>query len=306
MRRVFSLACFTASLLWLVVAGICLLNLPQAKAYLIDIFSAPLLVAAVICLAFLALMKQRLSALVTLIAVAGLTLSLWGQMFPARPAPDLSAKPVRLIFANLWIKNQTPEKLVDWVESEQPDIVALVEVGPLAEARLVEALKTSLPHVARRHQTTVLSRFPILSTSFSHTGYSMVLTKLDTPSGPLDLAVAHLTRPWPFTSPDDQPQQVRSLINDFSSPASARTVLVGDFNTTPSAAALSSFVDQTGFSHAAVTDGTWPAALPAPLRLGIDNAFAGQGLSLQNRRTGPTYGSDHKPIRIDIYPFASE
>ncbi|WP_140985781.1 endonuclease/exonuclease/phosphatase family protein [Asticcacaulis tiandongensis] len=288
--------------MWLAVSVVCLLNLPQAKAYLIDIFSAPLLTGAIICLGLLILLKQRLSALINLVAVMGLGFSLWGQMFPYQPKPDLTAQPVRLIFANLWIKNQTPEKLIAWIESENPDVVALVEVGPLAETNLIVPLKTRLPYVTHHHQTTLLSRFPISATDSKHIGYSTATATIDAPSGPLHLAVVHLTRPWPFTAPDAQPEQVRLLAQDFNAGSSERTVLVGDFNTTPSAAALSAFSQQTGFNPAGSRSGTWPAALPAPLRLGIDNVFAATGLSLKDRRTGPYYGSDHRPVRVDIYP----
>lgn len=301
-KRLFSLACFTVSLLWLAVSVVCLLNLPQAKAYLIDIFTAPILTGAMICLGLLILLKQRLSALISLGAVAVLSLSLWGQMFPHRPTPDLTAQPVRLIFANLWIKNQTPEKLIAWIEHENPDVVALVEVGPLAESNLIAPLKTRLPYATHHHQTTILSRFPITATDSRHIGYSMATATIDAPTGPLHLAVVHMTRPWPFSAPDSQPHQVRLLTQDFNTRHTDRTVLVGDFNTTPSARPLSDFSRNTGLSPAGSRSGTWPAALPAPLRLGIDNVFAATGLSLKDRRTGPYYGSDHRPVRVDIYP----
>lgn len=301
-KRLFSLACFTVSLIWLTLAAACLLNPANPKAYLADIFTAPILTGASLCLGLHLLLKQRLSALVTLTAVAGLTLSLWAQMFPEAPPPDRSAPPVRLIFANLWIKNQTPDNLMAWVDQEKPDVVALVEVGPLAENTLIPALQKRLPYVTLHHQTAIVSRYPIRQTGTKHIGYSTATATLETPSGLLELAVVHLTRPWPFTAPDDQPGQVEHLVQDFQAQAQSRTVLVGDFNTTPSAAALAQFSRQTGFQPAGSRKGTWPAALPSPLRLSIDNAFAAQGLSLQHRKAGPFYGSDHRPIRVDIYP----
>jgi endonuclease/exonuclease/phosphatase (EEP) superfamily protein YafD len=46
--------------------------------------------------------------------------------------------------------------------------------------------------------------------------------------------------------------------------------------------------------------GTWPAGLPAPLRLPLDLVFVGRGLILRNSTPGPDLGSAHLPIIAEI------
>ncbi|UDF02610.1 endonuclease/exonuclease/phosphatase family protein [Asticcacaulis sp. AND118] len=300
--RLFSVCGFLLSLALLGAGAVCLLDPHQAKGYLIDIFTAPLLCASVVAAFILIQLRQRASALISLIATVLLLVSLWPQISPAGPQPSETAKPVRLMFANLYVKNETPDRLLNWVREENPDIVTFVEAGPLADETLAGALRKTYPHMARRYDTFVFSRYPLDRERARPIGYSLLTVDVDAPSGPIHLAVAHLTRPWPFTAPDTQPRQLLRLNDDLMDEKPERTVLVGDFNTTPSASALIDFSRGLGMTAAPAPTGTWPAVLPGPVRIGIDNAYAGKGLSLRNRKVGPYYGSDHRPIIVDIYP----
>ncbi|MDC7683859.1 endonuclease/exonuclease/phosphatase family protein [Asticcacaulis sp. BYS171W] len=290
------------SLALLGLAGLCLIDPHFAKGYLIDIFSAPIFFGALIAAFIFMQVRKRLPALISVIATIVLGLSLGPQVFPAQPSPAKDAQPVRMIFANLWIKNQTPARLLDWVEAENPDIVAVVEAGPLANATLAASLEKRYPHVVRRYDTLIFSRYPLSKGRPRPVGYSLITTEVSAPSGKFTLAVAHLTRPWPFTAPDDQPAQFNRLAADLKDETPEDIVLVGDFNTTPSASAMRDFSHEVGLTPAAAPVGTWPAVLPGMFRVGIDNILAGKKLSLQHRKAGPYYGSDHRPVRVDIYP----
>lgn len=300
--RLFSFLAFILSLALLGMGAVCLLDPHSARGYLIDIFTAPLLSVALAAAFVLIQLRQRASALISLMAAGLLGVSFWPQISPPNAQTNTEVAPVRLIFANLYVKNESPQRLLDWVRTENPDVVAIVEAGPLAEATLAAKLRQTYPHVARRYDTFVFSRYPLTRPRARPIGYSLLTVEVAAPAGAFHLAVAHLTRPWPFSAPGDQPRQLERLSADLRDEQPERTVLVGDFNTTPSASGLKDFSRNLGVFAAPAGVGTWPAVLPAPLRIGIDNAFAGQALSLRNRKAGPYYGSDHRPIRVDIYP----
>lgn len=303
--RLFSFLGFVLSLALLGMGAVCLLDPHEARGYLIDIFTAPLLTVAVAATFLLIQLRQRASALISLMAAGLLGLSFWSQISPPYPPTDTKATPVRLMFANLYAKNETPERLLEWVRTESPDVLAMVEAGPLAEANLAAKLRQTYPYVARRYDTFVFSRYPLTRPRARPIGYSLLTVEVAAPEGAFHLAVAHLTRPWPFSAPGDQPRQLERLIADMRDERPERTVLVGDFNTTPSASGLMDFSRHLHLFAAPAPVGTWPALMPAPLRIGIDNAFAGKDMTLRNRKSGPYYGSDHRPIVFDIYPAKS-
>lgn len=302
--RLFSVVCVLISVLLLGVALICLGDPHFAKGYLADIFSAPLFYATLGVFVIFLLLRRRISAIITLAAAGVLGLSLLSQFMPPHPAITPDAKPVRVMFANLWVRNYTPERLMAWVEAEDPDIVAIIEVTQRSRDRLGKPLAKKYPYAVIRYETLIYSRYPITDGGLKWMGYSLTTARIKGPDGPLDLAVTHLTRPWPFNSPKDQPAQFNRLGNDLSKYDLSRTIVVGDFNTTPSAALMRDFSTKLDLTPAAAPVGTWPAALPSPLRVGIDNVLAGSSLSLKRRKVGPYYGSDHLPVVVDVYPAA--
>ncbi|MFT3996716.1 MAG: endonuclease/exonuclease/phosphatase family protein [Asticcacaulis sp.] len=290
------------------IALTCLLNPTGPRGYLLDIFSGPLLSIAVIATLLLALLRQRMAALLSLMAVLGLGLSLWSQFFPSAPPEVRTPAPVRLVFANLWVQNPTPERLLTWIDAQNPDLVAVIESGSKAQSSLIPTLEARYPYVARRFDTYIFSRYRLSRIRPRPIGYSLLTAKVHAPGGVFTLAVAHLTRPWPFADPKDQTAQLERLANDLGripeTQHPERIVLTGDFNTTPSASGLKSLSRHLSLSPAPAITGTWPAQLPGPLRIGIDNVLAGPALSLHDRKVGPYYGSDHRPVRVDIYNAA--
>ena len=46
--------------------------------------------------------------------------------------------------------------------------------------------------------------------------------------------------------------------------------------------------------------GTWPATMPALLRLPLDQVYVGSCITATAVRRGPALGSDHLPLVVDI------
>ncbi len=300
MRTFFSAVCTALGALAVALGFICVANPHRPLFYLIDIFTLPILsVTAVLTALFMLVRQPRAAALGTLATVL-LIIAMAPQVFPKQAPADANAKPVKLLWANMFVRNATQEKLLPWVAAKNPDIVALVEVAPAQRKDMIDKLKIDYPYMAVRYDMIVASRYPIANAKPRPAGFALVTLTVKTPQGPLNLAVTHLTRPWPFTQPKDQPRQFARLADALMPLPDGRMVLVGDFNTTPSAALLHDFTGKLDLHTVPALNGTWESALPSIGRVTIDNVLATRDLNLSRRETGPANGSDHSPVYVEI------
>ncbi len=299
LRTIWTSLCIGASLVALAGALVCLKTFHHPLLYLLDIFTLPFLTAtAGLTLAFF-LVREKTAWRLGVVATGVWLLALAPQAFVTqRPANDAVA-PVRLMFANLYIFNKTPERLLDWVDTEKPDIIATVE--NLTDPDDESELKDRYPYHYKHRDTVVYSRYPILSGHHGDTEYSFDMLDIRTPQGLTHLAVVHLCQPKMDTH-DCQSSQMARLRADITPDQRLNTIMVGDFNSSLSAYLLQDFARDMDFRPIAAPTGTWPALLPGVLRIGIDNAFAGKHFSLSRRKVGPDNGSDHRPIVVDVRP----
>ncbi len=303
-RRAFPAVCIMIALGALVASVACLLNPHNYYLYLLDIFSFPLLTMIIGTAIAFVTVRQKPAVMITVVAIAILGAALWPQTFAAQRPTDMSKPPVRLMFANVFIRNPTPQKILPWITEEKPDIIAIVERNPNTAEFLSAALKTSHPYQyepSKYSETAIYSRFPIEKILKLSAPGNCLAARVSTPNGPLTILITHLGHPghgrnW------IQNFQLSLLQEVLALPEKRTTVLVGDFNTDMSGYLLADFARKFNLRPLAVRIGTWPSALPGVLRIGIDNAFAGENLSLSGRKVGPYNGSDHRPIIMDIRP----
>ncbi|ESQ87661.1 hypothetical protein ABAC460_18470 [Asticcacaulis sp. AC460] len=306
LQQILKAAALAVAAAMVAVALICLANPHRPLFYLIDIFSVPILTAFVLVATALALLRQKWGGGAAALACVMMVLSVWPQAFPKQAAPDKDAAPVRLIFANLLIRNTEPEKLLPWVEKQNPDVVALIEANPAAREKLIKGLKAGRPNIAARYDMVVVSRYPLKRPSPRPAGFALMTVEVAAPGRPFTLAVTHLTRPWPFSDPEDQRRQFSRLARSLNDMADDDLVLVGDFNTPPCASGMGDFMRETGLHAAPVWRGTWPSFLPSLLRVGIDNVLASPDRVLSRRQVGGFTGSDHRPVVVDIQPAKAD
>jgi len=300
-RAIWSGLCIGVSGLALAGGLICLKTFRQPLLYLIDIFTLPFLTLAVGLTVAFWLIHEKIAWRLGAVACGVWLLALAPQAFTTQRPANNTAPPVRLMFANLYIHNKTPERLLDWVNTEKPDIIATVE--NLTDPQYTPAVNRHYPFQYKYRDTVVYSRYPILASHHGETEYSFDMLDIGTPQGLMHLAVVHLCQPKIGTH-DCQSSQMTRLRADILPDQRSRTVMVGDFNSSSSAYLLQDFARDMDFKPMAAPTGTWPSVLPGILRIGIDNAFAGRHFSLSRRKVGPDNGSDHRPIVVDIHPAA--
>jgi endonuclease/exonuclease/phosphatase (EEP) superfamily protein YafD len=227
LRTIWSTLCIGASGASLVVAAVCYTNPHYPPLYLIDIFTLPLLTATIGLSVAFWLMREKTAWRLGFVAAGVWLLALWPQAFSTQRPADPKAPAVRVMFANLYIYNKTPQHLLDWVDREKPDIIATVEnlIDP-DEAPMVD--KSYAYHYKHR-DTVVYSRYPILSAHHGDTQYSFDMFDIRTPQGLMHLAVVHLCQPK-IRSHECQASQMARLRTDITPDERADMVMVGDFN----------------------------------------------------------------------------
>lgn len=299
LRLAFATLCVLVALVPMGVAAICWATPYRPPLYLIDIFTLPALsLTLVMVVGFLAL-RQPIAAGACTAAAAILFAALWPQAFPPQPAAAPGKPPLRVVFANLYIFNPHPERLMAFIQHEKPDIVATVENTERSHLVLIPSLEAVYPYHYYWGQTAVLSRFPIDNAQHSPFEMSLVTADIATPSGNVHLAVTHFDEPLPLRH-NLQAAQTQYLVDNAALPGQRNTLIVGDFNSDFSAFRLQGLARDMGLHALGAPSGSWPTFMPSFFRIAIDNAMAGPAWRLSDRHVSRAFGSDHRAIAFTM------
>lgn len=315
MRRLLRpLTTAAAAGLWLALAAVAasaLLRPGHRYAELLLQFAAPALVVALLALAAAALLRRP--GLASGFAV--MALALGAALAPGwRGHPPAGGEPLaRVYVANLWARNEEVERMAASVADADAEVVVLIELGDAAAARLDEILagyphRVATPRIDRPSgaaRSVVASRWPLEARDREVAdGLSVVTAEVRLPDGSrLRVLGAHLTRPWPFQWEHAQARQAERLAARVGA-GPERTVVVGDFNAVRLGRPVRRLTGEAGLRLAPAAWGTWPAALPAPLRITIDQALVSPDLVVVRRTLGRPTGSDHRPVIVEVAPAA--
>jgi|APAra7269096979_1048534.scaffolds.fasta_scaffold06744_2 endonuclease/exonuclease/phosphatase (EEP) superfamily protein YafD len=271
-------------------------------------------------------------------AIAGMLAAFWNvalawpsiaanmQAMFADPPPKSRA--LKVVSFNLSYDNPNFGQLVTFLTKSGADVIGLSEVTPEAKAALGK-LKEIYPYSIdcigedRFCELMLLSKKPLRYSFAGKIGPKLTYVAsadIDWQGAPLSVAVAHIV--LPFVKPDWE--ELKTWIPaDDPSPLLAKTpalwqsvqmavlagyarslgrdqILMGDFNSTPWSDVQVAFRAATWLDNKGPLVGTWPADLPASLRVPIDSVFVGGGLNLRTLLAGPDLGSDHLPVIAEI------
>ena len=271
-------------------------------------FVGPALVAALVSMGLALLLRSRLATAATALTVTLTFAAGAPQWFPARGWS--AAEPgFTLYFANLFVGNDDIAAITQSIDQADPDIVVLIEVGDAPRAALYRALadypyRASTPrHIGGAGPSTSLiaSRWPLTERPIELTHAFAIAAEVQTPSGVVTVAGAHLTRPWPYQYQWAQIIQAQELIQ-WSGEVTGPLVVAGDFNSVPSGRVGRLIRSEAGLIPAPGWPGTWPAFLPAWAGIAIDHVYRTPDLALIDRRLGRDNGSDHRPVVVRLTP----
>ncbi|MBL8706845.1 MAG: endonuclease/exonuclease/phosphatase family protein [Rhodospirillales bacterium] len=272
-------------------------------------------VATVLGLGLAMILRDRWSGILLAACFAAQILQLQPHMAPYPPGAQASAHAstqgappgggtLKIVHLNLWARNRDAAAVLAFLDREDPDIVALVEVTPAWRAAL-RPLRQRFPHrlecLERRCDTALFAKLPFAQgrAGFDQPGgFPMVEARFDLADGPLTIFGAHLARPF-HGALGSQFQQARRLAARIAT-ADGRKVLVGDLNAVPWGAVMDELRDRAGLVRLGGLEGTWPAMLPWPAQIAIDHALADPSLTPAPLRIGPEVGSDHLPVIVEL------
>src|SRR5690606_31292027 len=209
------------------------------------------------------------------------------------PAAAQDGPTVRLYAANLYAMNDDVAAMRASIEAADADIVVLVEFGAAPDAA-VDTLLAGYPHreaterVIRSEdsvRSVIASRHPLSRRSTAGNERQMISAVASTPLGPVRIVGVHLTRPWPYQFQWGQIIQAQNLL-EHTADAPEPVVRAGDFNSVATARIGRLLRSQGDLVHAPGWPGTWPAPLPGPLRMTIDQVYHTPDIAVANRRLG--------------------
>lgn len=244
-----------------------------------------------------------------------------GQASPATNPGDVV---VRVMTWNAYFRNQNGAAFFAAVAKEQPDLIAIQEVGaPLAEAISTE-LAAAYPFQVRYPAKipaglALLSRYPFLSTTppdFTEaTGCNCHLVTLDIAGQPVTIINAH---PWPARSVltggkllefnTETQDRIFAQILARVEGATGPLLLTGDLNTMPiqanyrrlSALLQDAYADSgTGAAATFPINRTGDSWFPQPV-IRIDYIFHNAAWQAQRSWVGTIAGSDHRYVMAEL------
>jgi endonuclease/exonuclease/phosphatase (EEP) superfamily protein YafD len=314
------LAAFSATALSLAAAGLALAGLGGWRSAWLDVINcfAPMILAMALIGAALAwwsmapgVGRSTALALAFVAAAYGLALTgpeVWARWTLARPA---SGETFRVMTANVWYDNPSPDLAVADILRRDPDAVLMQEAdGTMAAA--LPALKARYPHASLcpGSGVIILVKQPITEQGCkpgvrTSGGLNLVWVQTRTAGGtPLTLATTHFA--WPFPPPL-QAIQRRALAEALGALPQWSLVLTGDFNTTPwSFAMRRQDAGLKPLRRLTRARFSWPARIdrlglpwPVPV-LPIDHVYVGSDWSLMSLNSVRITGSDHVAVEVTL------
>lgn len=277
--------------------------------------AAPLLVLALTGIA----LRVRAAILIpaALLALDAAIVLLAYKPLALPPTVPEGAQRVRVVHFNaLNVASMNDDEFLDWLFAQDADLVSLVDAPPGILQRS-EALSERYPHrVTPRRGVewpiVLLSKHPVREVSIGPTDKdtrtSFVARRSVVVSFP-NGAEALFTALHPY-SPRNERSWARSietarrdgqLLRLAREQSGIPVIAPGDFNSTPTGRVYRTFARASGLRAAPVLPvGTWPAARPRLLGVAIDHVFISPGIVRLDRRVGPAFRSDHRPIVVEL------
>jgi len=214
----------------------------------------------------------------------------------------------RVLTFNTWFRNHDYAEIARLLEQAQADVVVLQERDRDDGAQRIAGHLTSYPHSfiePRLHGVVVFSRWPITSAELlpltSGPGVLAAHVTLDWNGTAVTVLGAHLH--WPLGPASSRMRDAELAgIASFAAARQEPVIVAGDFNVAPWSRNFRTTLERSGLSDSAAGHGlapSWPAQFP-PVGIRIDHCWASHHWRSVDVRLGPSTGSDHLPLIVDL------
>ncbi len=292
--------------------GLCLLTIAAfagERHWLLELtthFRPHYTIALLVCaLVWTSVRRFRTAAIFA--AFAMLNTSALLPRFAAHANPPSDAPHIKLLLSNVHTGNQNHQAILALIKSEQPDIVALLEIND-AWLDALKPLTLTHPHtrsVSRPDNfgIALFSRLPLSN------AITLYLSPAEVPSihatiplksgGHINLLATHPLPPGDAEGLLLRDQQI-SAIARWSSTSLHPAIVLGDLNCAPWSPAFRRLLKEGSLIDTGhgVTP-TWPVK-PWFLRIPLDHCLISPSLFVADHQVGPDIGSDHFPIIVTV------
>lgn len=215
------------------------------------------------------------------------------------PHASASAATTRIVWANLYRKQEALDRMAAWLHTHPADVVAVTELPPDGE----DALRKALPEFAcvTGHQQNGNPFAVAIAARISTCARTTTPADVQTlsPQGVTVIAL-HSRPPWDNRRLAERNHTIAEAI---SLAKDNRSVIVGDFNATPWSPIFRAM--ETNHLRRANCGAPWRPSWRSqnPLfGLTLDQAWLGPDLGVVSCDLGPDIGSDHRPLVVVIRP----
>jgi len=260
-----------------------------------------------LCACILLLARRRTSAAVAG-SFAALNLAVFFPLYLPQPRMPSGDSTIKAALVNVRSQNSRYGKVLEFVRSEGPDLLVLLEVNhPWLNA--LQDLKAAYPYTIEVPRTddfgiALYSRLPF-SKSTTHTlgagGIPAVVAVLAVDGREITVIGAHAVPPFgcaAWRSRNDQLAELARMAGD----ARGERMLLGDLNVSPWSPYFRQLLKEASLRDSRTGYGlqpTWPTSFP-PLLIPLDHCLTSPGISVLHRRVGPAVGSDHYPVVVEF------
>ncbi len=225
------------------------------------------------------------------------------------PSPGRVPQTYRLLVMNVFLWNRASGRILELLRRISPDLCLILEPTP-ALMRALEPAREAYPFakdVARDdgNGLVLLSRLPLEGVEVREIGRKRlpaIIARLRLAGRPLTLIGLHPhspLSPWRAASRNEQLLAAARLAAEQA----GAVIVAGDLNVSPWSPVFRETLRASRLRDSRLGFGlqpTWPAWLPAPLRIPIDHCLVSAQVAVHRRQVGTGIGSDHLPVILEF------
>ena len=266
------------------------------------------LAAALILSTLVAVAAKRKRAAALIGAMALVNLALIAPLFvgPSRP----ESGELRVLSFNILASNRRFDDVIDFIRDTDADVVVLHEVTRRWEEAMVEASLEfddwNYEATATRARGDLFGSLVLAAPDATVESFGFGLTEFRAVEillpGDVSVLAIHPLSPYTEFRAEQNARQLHfaaEWAGDHPGPA----VIVGDFNATPWSYSFRRLMSSTDLLNSARGFGlelSYPADGNPLVRVSIDHLLHSRHLAVVDRRLGPSLGSDHFPLTVDL------
>jgi endonuclease/exonuclease/phosphatase (EEP) superfamily protein YafD len=245
---------------------------------------------------------RRLSVAGLLLATAVVAATLAGPRWRATMAAPPESPRLTLLTFNMLYENPTPLRVVEWLETARPDVVALQEAQALKpHLSRIDALYPHRLGCEVECDLVILSRLPVLRAKrrdLPRAPRRMVSALVSVDGMPLWVHAVHWSRGF-FGDSHVQTWATNDAVRAHRADG-APFVVAGDFNAAPWDPWLTTLMRQHGLAHPSGWRPTWPLAL-GPFGWPIDHVLTPSAVAVETiAALDDALGSNHRGVLAGI------